>query len=244
MMAGKVVSIEGCIGVGKSTVKRALQSLVEADSILSAAVVFVDEPVDEWATYVGDDGRGMLEMFYADQERWALAFQTMAYSTRLGALRAARAASPSAVLVCERSLAADKHTFAQMLSDEGTMKAVEHKVYEAFVEASDAAAFEPDRVFHLTVQNEIAMSRIAARSRTGETAIMDDYNERLAAYTAKWVSSLAPGTTLELDVTADGHDAVRTTAQKMFNELEGLVGGRGALNRGSNDIADALIGGC
>jgi deoxyadenosine/deoxycytidine kinase len=242
-MAGQVVSIEGSIGVGKSSVKRELQRLVESDSRLRERVSFVDEPVTAWEAYAGDDGKGMIEMFYADPERWALAFQTMAYSTRLDALRKARIENRHGLLVCERSLAADRHAFAKMLADDGTMKAVEHKVYEAMVEASDAAAFAPDLVFHLTVPNDVAMSRIASRSRAGESAIAADYNEKLATYTADWVSTLASGTVVELDVTADGPEAVRKTAQKVFQELQ-RIADVGYLFGDWSEVADVLAAGC
>ena len=48
---------------------------------------FFEEPVDEWATIKDKAGKTILEKFYAEQEKYAFAFQMMAYISRLTVLK-------------------------------------------------------------------------------------------------------------------------------------------------------------
>jgi deoxyadenosine/deoxycytidine kinase len=70
-----LISIEGNIGAGKST-------LIETLKTKFSNVVFVDEPVDEWSTVTDKDGTTVLEKYYADQKRYAFAFQMMVRVSR------------------------------------------------------------------------------------------------------------------------------------------------------------------
>lgn len=221
-----LASIEGCIGVGKSTVKAALQRLVADDASLAARVHFVDEPVDAWEkAELKVEGSGMLELFYDDPARWALTFQLLAHATRLTALKEARKAHPGAILVSERSLAADEHTFAKMLADSGDMTPAEHRVYCICARAADARAYAPDFVFHLTAPAATTMERIAKRQRAGEAGVTRAYNERLARYTATWLDTLDPASVVQLEVGARGDAAVLATAEAMRAELRKWVAG-------------------
>lgn len=215
-----LASIEGCIGVGKSTVKAALRRLVVDDPLLATRVRFVDEPVDAWeraGRHVEE--RGMLELFYGDPPRWALTFQLLAHATRLSALKEAREAHPGAILVSERSLAADEHTFAKMLADSGDMTPAEHRVYRICTTATNACDYAPDVVFHLTAPADTAMGRIAVRERAGEAMVTSEYNERLARYTAAWLGTLDRESVIHLDVGARGGAAILETAKAMHAEL-------------------------
>jgi deoxyadenosine/deoxycytidine kinase len=127
MAATGVVTVEGLIGAGKSSVKEALEVACAADGL---DVVFVDEPVDTWAEFVDGDGVGILELFYQNQSRWAFSFQMMAYISRLERLATARRENPGKLIVAERSLAADHRTFAKMLHDSGDIGDIEFKIYQ------------------------------------------------------------------------------------------------------------------
>jgi hypothetical protein len=66
----------------------------------------------------------------------------------------------------------------------------------------------------------------------------------LARYTTEWVSTLGHGAVVELDVTADGPEAVQETAQKMFQELEKEVFVPDPVFGDWSDVADTLAAGC
>jgi thymidylate kinase len=91
-----LVSIEGNIGAGKSTLIESLKTT------FANSVVFVDEPVDEWSTVTDSDGVTILQKYYADQKRYAFAFQMMAFITRAKRLRLALAENPHKIIVTER----------------------------------------------------------------------------------------------------------------------------------------------
>ena len=63
-MSLKIISIEGNIGSGKTTLLGKLKEKY-ADN---KNIVFLKEPVDDWATITDIDGVTMLEKFYANQK--------------------------------------------------------------------------------------------------------------------------------------------------------------------------------
>ena len=57
----KIISIEGNIGSGKSTLIKKLKEIIKNDDIL-----FLDEPVDEWMEIKDENGEHILSKFYED----------------------------------------------------------------------------------------------------------------------------------------------------------------------------------
>ena len=108
----KVISIEGNIGAGKTTILE--QLLLRAAN--DPSIVFLREPVDNWSSIQSADGENILTKFYKDPARYAFTFQVMAYATRVSSLRKIICENPQCKLViCERSLEADRNIFAKML---------------------------------------------------------------------------------------------------------------------------------
>jgi len=103
MSLRRVLSLEGNIGAGKSTLIRLLKA---------RGLQAVEEPVARWQSVNdGEGGPNLLDKFYRDPTRWAFTFQTYAFLTRtqaaVSALRAGDAAaggSSSPSYVFERSL--------------------------------------------------------------------------------------------------------------------------------------------
>ena len=132
----KIVSIEGNIGSGKSTLLETLRETYKEE----ADIVFLNEPVDEWAKITDENGVTILEKFYADQEKYSFPFQMMAYVSRLKILRDAmskifmnKLSSPSSlkkvIVITERSLFTDKLVFAKMLYDDNKIEPINYKIY-------------------------------------------------------------------------------------------------------------------
>jgi deoxyguanosine kinase len=110
-----LISIEGNIGAGKST-------LIELLKTKFPSVVFVDEPVDVWGTVKDSRGVTILEKYYENQTRYAFAFQMMAFITRVSRLRTALESNPHSIIVTERSVFTDREIFAKMLHDAGKIE--------------------------------------------------------------------------------------------------------------------------
>ena len=81
-----IISIEGNIGAGKSTLYEQLRTMYRDNP----RIVFVDEPVDEWNTIVDESGTTILQRYYENQEKYAFSFQIMALGTRLSLMKKAK----------------------------------------------------------------------------------------------------------------------------------------------------------
>ena len=108
----RIISIEGNIGSGKSTLLGNLKKSLAS----TPGVVFLKEPVDDWATITDVDGVTMLEKFYANQKEYAFPFQMMAYISRLALFKNTIKENPGAIIITERSLNTDREVFAKMNS--------------------------------------------------------------------------------------------------------------------------------
>jgi deoxyadenosine/deoxycytidine kinase len=162
------VSIEGGIGVGKSTVLEALRAHFADDD----TVCFLTEPVDTWIS------SGLLGRMY-DKTISGLSFQIIAAATRFGPLARLFHDPRLTVFVTERSLASDKDVFARVTLDPTT----EWPDYElAAKQLRDAMPTDVKEVtVYLDATDEEVMARIHERKRTEEKAIPMDYLARLRA---------------------------------------------------------------
>ena len=103
----KIISIEGNIGSGKSTILHMLKSYSKQNYI------FVQEPVEEWNNIRDKEGETILSHFYRDNKQYSFQFQMMAYISRLNLLRKIIKENPNAVIITERCLYTDKFVFAK-----------------------------------------------------------------------------------------------------------------------------------
>jgi deoxyadenosine/deoxycytidine kinase len=141
-----IISIEGNIGVGKSTILNELKQQFRTNNINA---VFMQEPVGLWEKVVDEDGNTMLSKYYADSEKYAFPFQIMAYTTRLSTLRNCIESNPNCdVIVCERSLEADKNIFAKMLFDDKMIESVNYQIYNMLY-ADTADKYAVDGIVYL-----------------------------------------------------------------------------------------------
>lgn len=192
-----IVSLEGNIGAGKSTIIDILRQKYETDpekyfgKLANAKIVFMQEPVDVW-TSVCDSvtGESILQKFYKDPKTYAFAFQVMVYNTHLEAFRRVVRENPDCVLlICERSIDAGRHIFTKMLCDDGMIDDVCYQVYKNLFD-STANEFSLDAVLYLDVAPEVCLERIGVRAREGEGGIPLEYLQRCHQYYEKWLSSI------------------------------------------------------
>jgi deoxyadenosine/deoxycytidine kinase len=155
-----VLSIEGNIGIGKSTLLSHLKARWKDDD----SVAFVDEPVDLW------EHHGLLEAMYTGRISRS-AFQLMALTSRFGSLMKALS-TDATLIITERSCQSDKAGFAVVNLD----RKCDQDAYQATYDALFASL--PSDVRHgmvllhapLPVLNE----RISKRGRAAEDADSDE----------------------------------------------------------------------
>jgi deoxyadenosine/deoxycytidine kinase len=181
-----IISIEGNIGSGKTTILENLEKSLEHDP----SILFLREPLDVWESVKDSKtGENILQKFYANPEKYAFAFQVMAYATRLSMVRDAIKIGDGQyrAIVLERSLAADKRIFAKMLYDDGKIDDVCYQIYHKFYkEFSDEVGL--DGIVYIDADAEICKQRVEKRSRQGEDGIALEYLQKCKKYHDEWMS--------------------------------------------------------
>lgn len=180
-----LVTVQGNIGGGKSTLVEYLCSKYNMKG--KPKICFIQEPVEEWNTVKDSNGATMLELFYADQQRYAFGFQMMAYISRLALLKRTLDQGYD-IVVSERSLDTDRYIFAKMLYDDGKIMDVEYQIYLKWFDEFKTQ-FPQEQVIYIKTSPEIAHARVEKRSRKGET-IPFEYMQKCHQYHEDWISTI------------------------------------------------------
>ena len=166
----QIISIEGNIGSGKSTILQHLKEYFKT----TKNIIFLQEPVDIWETIKDENGITILTKFYENQEKYSFAFQMMAYISRLSLLKNTIKENPTAIIITERCLNTDRYVFAKMLYDSKKIEEIEYQIYlKWFDEFCDI--IQNSKMIYMKTNPEICYERIAKRNRTGESNISIDY---------------------------------------------------------------------
>jgi deoxyadenosine/deoxycytidine kinase len=168
-MSSIIISIEGNIGSGKTTILSILKNKYGENK----KIIFLDEPVNEWNTIRDKNNVTILQKFYENQERYSFAFQMMAYISRFTILKDALNIENS-IIITERCLNTDRFVFAKMLYDSGKMEEVEYQIYLKWFEYFGHVQ-NTQKIIYIKVDPETAFERINKRSRDGESKISLEY---------------------------------------------------------------------
>ena len=181
----KIISIEGNIGSGKSTILSVLKKKYENDG----NIIFLKEPVDEWETIKDKNNNTMLKKFYENQEKYSFAFQMMAYISRLALLKETIKQYPEAIIITERCLNTDRYIFAKMLFDSGKLEDVEYQIYlKWFDHFSDLQKIQ--KIIYLKTDPDICFYRVNKRSREGESMISLEYLKNCHEYHENMIDNI------------------------------------------------------
>lgn len=153
--------VEGIIASGKSRLTTQLADMLSYRTFL--------EPVAD---------RGYLELFYADPERWAFAFQIEMLRRRWDIHRLAMLecrAGTCIGTILDRGLPGDR-VFAKMHYEAGNMNSLEWGTYEAlYSEFMSVPCMQPTMLIYLDVTPDRALQRIKKRARPSEEMITWGY---------------------------------------------------------------------
>lgn len=178
-----IISIEGNIGSGKSTV---LQSLRQAHPDW----VFVDEPVNEWLSLKNQNGESLLEVFYKDKQRWSYTFQNAAVLYRFKKLQEALRTLEKGkqhVIIMERCLETDRQIFSKMLWKDGYIDELEKKLYDEWFSHLRNMSPSVDAYIYVNTTPEMSFERLTKRAREGESVIPLTYLQELSEYHKEWL---------------------------------------------------------
>ena len=177
-----IISVEGNIGVGKSTFIKILESNWEDCEVVS-------EPVEMWKELIGSDGKNILQTFYEDIPRWAYSFQNVACITRMMKMEDSIRTSKSKYIFLDRSLGTDSNVFEAMLHDQGKINKLEHSMYNLWCDFYHKYVRPQDNLIYiyLRASSETCASRIKKRGRVEEESIGLDYLSGLNKYHDTWL---------------------------------------------------------
>ena len=169
------ISIEGNIGVGKTTLMAALHKMFDD-------VTFVAEPVEEWRSV------DLLGRFYR-KEISALEFQLCAITTRFGPLVEAFNNRETRMVISERSFQTDRNVFAASTLSHEKDWAPYELVYDQLRRAKPMDVRE---VFILLDTPSVAYERerIERRGREEERSITTEYLQNLRDVQNEWFDSV------------------------------------------------------
>jgi len=168
-----IISIEGNIGSGKSTIIEQLP-LLNLDNQLRK-LVFLKEPVNEWEEIVDDNNDSIIKLFYETPQDYSFSFQMMAYISRLNNLKKALNENVNSIIITERSLYTDRYVFAQMLYDDKKIRKVDYSIYLKWFDSFIDEVPIVHKVIYVNTEPNICLDRIGIRSRSGESNISIDY---------------------------------------------------------------------
>ena len=178
-----IISIDGNIGSGKST-------LVKILNLLYDNIEYVKEPVDDWTQIKDSNGKNILDKFYSQRERWAYTFQNMAYITRTinivdGFKNAIN--KNKKYVITERCTETDKNVFAKMLYEQDkSISDLEYDIYNLWCNRMD---YKVKNIIYLRTTPEKSFERIKKRSRNEESTITLDYIKKIHQYHEKWLNN-------------------------------------------------------
>ena len=185
-MAPEIYSIEGNIGSGKSTLLRILEKYVP--DIGMKQVVYIQEPVDIWHTITDKSGETIIQKFYRNQKQYAFSFQMMAYISRVHQIREIMdTCDDNTIIICERSVYTDKHVFAKMLHDNGTMNDIEIQIYKKWFDEF-VKDFPFSGIIYVGAEPTKSFERVKIRNRKGETIPLS-YLELCHNYHENWLNN-------------------------------------------------------
>lgn len=165
-----ILSLDGNIGSGKSSVMRYLEKNLAnfcASKGNTCKICFLQEPVSSWESICDANGKSIITHFYENNERYSFAFQVMAYTSRLSLLKEALKGDYD-IIISERSIYTDKFVFAKSLYDCKKMNHIEYQIYlKMFNEFS--TIFKDLKIVYIRTSPEICDLRVKTRGRLGET---------------------------------------------------------------------------
>jgi deoxyadenosine/deoxycytidine kinase len=179
-----LISIEGNIGTGKSTLVKILKEKFNRNT----NVKFLQEPVDQWLKLTDSDGTNILDKFYKDQKRWSYSFQMNAFITRVKDIISSD--PEKNIVFAERSVLTDRKVFAKLLMESGDISEIEWKLYNQwYTWLNSSFKTEPNKIIYLRAEPEISYKRIKKRNREEEKSIKLEYIKGVHKKHDNWLNN-------------------------------------------------------
>jgi len=202
-LQNQVISIEGLIGVGKSTLGKALERFL-TDCGFKAR--YFAEKIN----------MTFLKVYLKDMYKYAFSFQMTVLQDRIAVHKEAEAfARDGGIAIIDRGIPGDI-AFAIMQCNDGFFTAEEWAIYEEQIAMSQC--YEASVVLHLDCSPATSMDRVKVRDRDGESAYTEEYMAHLAKATTQALQRYHHGPILTMDwkedLSVSGHHVLEITDAK------------------------------
>ena len=193
-----LISIEGNIGTGKTTLMRYIKELYSNN----CKVIFIEEPVDLWLQLQSNDGENILEKFYKDKSRWSYSFQMHAFITRAQEIMKQ---DQNKVIIIERSVMTDRNVFAKLLSQTDNISDMEWKLYDEWFSWLTVKFKEilPELYVYIRSDTNTSYQRMLKRNRKEECAVDFEYIKQVKQKHDDWLLSETIVPVVTIDVNND-----------------------------------------
>lgn len=189
-----VITIAGTVGVGKSTMTKAL-----ADSL------------NFRTSYEKVETNPYLDKFYDDFEKWSFHLQVYFLAERFKEQK--RIFEYGGGFIQDRSIYEDTGIFAKMHFDKGTMTSTDYETYTNLFDAMVMTPYfpHPDLLVYLEGPIDDVIGRIQERGREMEQQTPHDYWIEMHGRYEDWINNFNACPVLRLDI--NDYDLMKNPAQ-------------------------------
>ena len=210
-----IVSVEGCIGTGKSTFIELIKQQYK-----DKPIIFLQEPLDKWLQLKDSDNENILEKFYKDQKRWSYSFQMNAFITRSKQILENN--PKDSIIVIERSVITDRRVFAELLKESGKISDMEWELYNQwYYWLTENFNVIPDMYVYLRANSDVSFERMKKRARKEEDIIPKEYIEAVSKKHDDWLFNEHKSLVITIDVNNDFEKDIefRQNILKIFSDI-------------------------
>ncbi|MEB2282779.1 deoxynucleoside kinase [Lysinibacillus xylanilyticus] len=178
-----VITIAGTVGVGKSTMTKALA-----------------EALNFRTSFEKVDTNPYLDKFYEDFEKWSFHLQVYFLAERFKEQK--RIFEYGGGFIQDRSIYEDTGIFAKMHYDKGTMSPTDYETYTNLFDAMVMTPYfpHPDLLVYLEGPIDAVIGRIQERGRAMEQQTPNDYWIEMHDRYENWINNFNSCPVLRLDI--------------------------------------------
>ena len=159
----KIISVEGNIGVGKSTLIKNIMNHYKNNS----NVIFLMEDLTLWNNIKDSNGKSIFELYYKNQKDYSFSFEITTLISRLKQLNDALSNNnDDLIIVTERCIYTDRGVFAKMLYDQGNISELNYTIYNLLFDTINK--YSDVHYFYIKLDPSVAHERTIQRNRDGE----------------------------------------------------------------------------
>ena len=168
----RIISIEGNIGAGKSTIIEHIRQRIGDD------VIVVNEPIREWLNCKDNSGCSKFESFNKCPDLRAFEFQLYVQMTRIVEMsRILKNIKDDKLIIVERTIESGNKIFGGELVERGLLSPAEQR--ELVRITSCLKSWEDEYIILIKTEPSICLDRIRNRARGGEESVDLKFLERL-----------------------------------------------------------------